>query len=181
VVGPDTTLIDSTVAAGATVLRTHSIGAEIGPEATVGPFSFLRPGTRLARKSKVGGFVETKNAELGEGAKVPHLSYVGDATIGANANVGAGTIFANYDGLHKHHTTVGEAAFIGSDTVLIAPAEVGPGAYVAAGSAISGTVPPGALGVTRAPQRNVEGWTARKRPGSKSDEAAHRAQAEAGE
>lgn len=178
VVGPDTTLIDTSVGDGAVVLRTHAIGAEIGPEATVGPFSYLRPGSRLARKAKVGGFVETKNAELREGAKVPHLSYVGDAEIGARANIGAGTIFANYDGVRKHHTTVGEAAFVGSDTVLIAPAEVGPGAYVAAGSAISGEVPPGALGVTRAPQRTVAGWTARKRAGSIADKAARRALAE---
>jgi bifunctional UDP-N-acetylglucosamine pyrophosphorylase/glucosamine-1-phosphate N-acetyltransferase len=175
IVGPDTTLIDTEVGEGAVVLRTHSIGAQIGPDATVGPFSFLRPGTRLGRKAKVGGFVETKNAVLGDGAKVPHLSYVGDATIGAKANIGAGTIFANYDGVHKYHTTVGEAAFVGSDSVLIAPAEIGPGAYVAAGSAISGEVPPGALGVTRAPQRNVAGWTARKRAGTVSDEAAKRA------
>jgi bifunctional UDP-N-acetylglucosamine pyrophosphorylase/glucosamine-1-phosphate N-acetyltransferase len=179
VVGPDTTLIDTTVGAGATVLRTHSIGAEVGPAASVGPFSFLRPGTRLARKSKVGGFVETKNAELGEGAKVPHLSYVGDASIGARANIGAGTIFANYDGVRKSRTTVGEAAFVGSDTVLIAPVEVGPGAYVAAGSAIAQDVPSGNLGVSRAQQqRNVEGWTSRRRPGTVSAEAAERFAAE---
>ncbi|NMO50315.1 bifunctional UDP-N-acetylglucosamine diphosphorylase/glucosamine-1-phosphate N-acetyltransferase GlmU [Actinoplanes sp. TBRC 11911] len=178
VVGPDTTLIDTSVGAGATVLRTHSIGAEVGPAASVGPFSFLRPGTRLARKSKVGGFVETKNAELGEGAKVPHLSYVGDASIGAQANIGAGTIFANYDGVRKSRTTVGEAAFVGSDTVLIAPVEVGPGAYVAAGSAIAQEVPSGSLGVTRAEQRNVEGWTSRRRPGTVSAAAAERFAAE---
>lgn len=178
-VGPDTTLIDTSVGAGAVVLRTHATGAEIGPEANVGPFSYMRPGTRLARKAKVGAFVETKNSELGEGAKVPHLSYVGDAEIGPRANIGAGTIFANYDGLKKHHSVVGEAAFVGSDTVLIAPAEVGAGAYVAAGSAVS-NVPPGALGVTRAQQRNVAGWTARKRPGTASDEAARRALAEQG-
>ena len=177
IVGPDTTLVDTTVDAGAVVLRTHAIGAQIGPEATVGPFSYLRPGTKLSRKAKVGGFVETKNAELGEGAKVPHLSYVGDAEIGPRSNIGAGTIFANYDGLRKSRTTVGEAAFVGSDTVLVAPAEIGPGAYVAAGSVITGSVPAGALGVSRAPQRHVEGWTARKRPGSASDEAAKRAQA----
>jgi len=177
VIGPDTTLVDTSVAAGATVLRTHSIGAVVGPEASVGPFSFLRPGTRLGRKSKVGGFVETKNAELGDGAKVPHLSYVGDATIGAKANIGAGTVFANYDGVNKRHTTVGEAAFVGSDTVLIAPVEVGAGAYVAAGSAVQKDVPPGSLGVTRAPQRNVEGWTARRRAGTVSAEAAERAAA----
>lgn len=175
VIGPDTTLIDTTVAEGATVLRTHSIGAQIGPEATVGPFSFLRPGTTLARKSKIGGFVEAKNAELGEGAKVPHLTYVGDATIGPKANIGAGTIFANYDGVRKSRTVVGEAAFVGSDTVLIAPVEVGPGAYVAAGSAIAKDVPAGNLGVTRAQQRNVEGWTARKRPGTASAAAAEAA------
>ncbi|MEU4423957.1 bifunctional UDP-N-acetylglucosamine diphosphorylase/glucosamine-1-phosphate N-acetyltransferase GlmU [Actinoplanes sp. NPDC024001] len=175
VIGPDTTLIDTTVAEGATVLRTHSIGAQIGPEATVGPFSYLRPGTRLARKSKVGGFVETKNAELGEGAKVPHLTYVGDATIGAKANIGAGTIFANYDGVRKSHTVVGEAAFVGSDTVLIAPVEIGPGAYVAAGSAVAKDVPAGNLGVTRAQQRNIEGWTVRKRPGTVSAAAAEAA------
>jgi bifunctional UDP-N-acetylglucosamine pyrophosphorylase/glucosamine-1-phosphate N-acetyltransferase len=176
IVGPDTTLIDTTVDRGAVVLRTHAIGAQIGPDATVGPFSFLRPGTKLGRKAKVGGFVETKNAELGEGAKVPHLSYVGDAEIGAKSNIGAGTIFANYDGVNKSHTTVGEAAFVGSDTVLVAPVEIGPGAYVAAGSVITGAVPAGALGVTRAPQRNVDGWTARRRPGTVSDDAARRAQ-----
>ncbi|MFG1610716.1 bifunctional UDP-N-acetylglucosamine diphosphorylase/glucosamine-1-phosphate N-acetyltransferase GlmU [Actinoplanes sp. NPDC049265] len=180
VIGPDTTLADTTVGEGAAVLRTHSIGAEIGPEATVGPFSYLRPGTKLGRKAKVGGFVETKNAELGDGAKVPHLTYVGDATIGAKANIGAGTIFANYDGVNKHHTTVGEAAFVGSDTVLIAPAEIGPGAYVAAGSAVS-NVPAGSLGVTRAQQRNIEGWTERKRPGTVSADAARRAASEPAE
>ncbi|XVU24845.1 bifunctional UDP-N-acetylglucosamine diphosphorylase/glucosamine-1-phosphate N-acetyltransferase GlmU [Actinoplanes sp. CA-054009] len=174
IVGPDTTLIDTTVGAGAVVLRTHSIGAQVGDEATVGPFSFLRPGTKLGRKAKVGGFVETKNAELGDGAKVPHLSYVGDATVGAKSNIGAGTIFANYDGVNKNHTTVGEAAFVGSDTVLIAPATIEPGAYVAAGSAISGTVPAGSLAVTRAPQRNVEGWVARRRAGTASAAAAER-------
>ncbi|GAB1694529.1 bifunctional UDP-N-acetylglucosamine diphosphorylase/glucosamine-1-phosphate N-acetyltransferase GlmU [Krasilnikovia sp. M28-CT-15] len=180
VVGPDVTLVDTAVAEGATVLRAHCVGAQVGPEATVGPYSYLRPGTRLGRKAKVGGFVETKNAELGDGAKVPHLSYVGDAAIGAKANIGAGTIFANYDGVNKHRTTVGEAAFVGSDTVLIAPVEIGPGAYVAAGSAIGKDVPPGNLGVTRAPQRNVEGWTARRRPGSVSAEAAQRAERETG-
>jgi bifunctional UDP-N-acetylglucosamine pyrophosphorylase/glucosamine-1-phosphate N-acetyltransferase len=179
VIGPDTTLVDTSVGAGATVLRAHAVGAEIGPEAVVGPFSYLRPGTRLGRKSKIGGFVEAKNSELGEGAKVPHLSYVGDATVGAGANVGAGTIVANYDGVRKSRTVIGEAAFVGSDTVLIAPVEVGPGAYVAAGSVIAKDVPAGNLGVTRAQQRNVEGWTARRRPGSKSAAAAEVAEREA--
>ncbi|PZF99175.1 bifunctional UDP-N-acetylglucosamine diphosphorylase/glucosamine-1-phosphate N-acetyltransferase GlmU [Micromonospora deserti] len=175
VVGPDVTLIDTVVGPGATVLRSHAVGAEVGPGASVGPYAYLRPAARLAEKAKVGTFVEVKNSELGAGAKVPHLSYVGDATIGAKANIGAATIFVNYDGVAKHRTTVGEAAFIGCDTSLIAPVEVGAGAYVAAGSAISQDVPPGALGVTRAPQRSIEGWVARKRAGTVSAEAAERA------
>ncbi|PMR59825.1 bifunctional UDP-N-acetylglucosamine diphosphorylase/glucosamine-1-phosphate N-acetyltransferase GlmU [Verrucosispora sp. ts21] len=175
VVGPDVTLIDTVVHAGATVLRSHAIGAEVGPGASVGPYAYLRPDARLAEKSKVGTFVEVKNSELGAGAKVPHLSYVGDATIGARANIGAATIFVNYDGVNKSRTVVGEGAFVGCDTNLIAPVEVGAGAYVAAGSAISTDVPPGALGVTRAPQRNIEGWVARKRPGTVSAQAAERA------
>lgn len=174
-VGPDTTLIDTAVGEGATVVRAHAICAEIGPHASVGPYASLRPGTRMAAGSKIGTFVETKNATLGEGAKVPHLTYAGDATIGAGANIGAGTIFANYDGVHKHHTTVGEASFIGSDTVLIAPVTVEPGAYVAAGSALYQDVPPGSLGVTRARQRNVDGWVARKRAGTRTADAAERA------
>ncbi|HEY2947962.1 MAG TPA: bifunctional UDP-N-acetylglucosamine diphosphorylase/glucosamine-1-phosphate N-acetyltransferase GlmU [Micromonosporaceae bacterium] len=174
-VGPDTTLIDTAVGEGATVVRVHAVGADIGPHAQVGPYASLRPGTRMAAGSKIGTFVETKNAVLGEGAKVPHLTYAGDATIGPGANIGAGTIFANYDGVHKHHTTVGEASFIGSDTVLIAPVTVEPGAYVAAGSALYQDVPPGSLGVTRARQRNVEGWVARKRAGTPTADAAERA------
>ncbi|MER7415440.1 bifunctional UDP-N-acetylglucosamine diphosphorylase/glucosamine-1-phosphate N-acetyltransferase GlmU [Micromonospora peucetia] len=175
VVGPDVTLIDTVVGPDATVLRSHAVGAEVGPGATVGPYAYLRPDARLAEKAKVGTFVEVKNSEVGAGAKVPHLSYVGDATIGAKANIGAATIFVNYDGVNKHRTTVGEAAFIGCDTSLIAPVEVGAGAYVAAGSAITQDVPPGALGVTRAPQRNIEGWVTRKRAGTASAKAAGRA------
>jgi bifunctional UDP-N-acetylglucosamine pyrophosphorylase/glucosamine-1-phosphate N-acetyltransferase len=174
-VGPDVTLIDTTVGAGATVLRSHAVGAEIGPQASVGPYAYLRPAARLASKAKVGTFVEVKNSEIGAGAKVPHLSYVGDATIGPRANIGAATIFVNYDGVAKHRTTVGEAAFIGCDTTLVAPVEVGAGAYVAASSAITQDVPPGALGVTRAQQRNIEGWVNRRRPGTTSAEAAERA------
>jgi bifunctional UDP-N-acetylglucosamine pyrophosphorylase/glucosamine-1-phosphate N-acetyltransferase len=180
VVGPDTTLVDTVVGEGATVLRAHSVGAVVGAGATVGPYSYLRPGTRLGAKAKIGGFVEAKNAELGDGAKVPHLSYVGDATIGAKANIGAGTIFANYDGVAKNHTTVGEAAFVGSDSVLMAPVEIGPGAYVAAGSAVTSDVPAGNLGVARGRQRNVEGWVARRRAGTASADAAARAQADTG-
>lgn len=175
-IGPDVTLIDTVVGPAASVIRSHADGAEVGAGATVGPYAYLRPAARLAEKAKVGTFVEVKNTEIGPGAKVPHLSYVGDATIGAKANIGAATIFVNYDGVNKHRTTVGEGAFVGCDTSLIAPVEVGAGAYVAAGSAIAQDVPPGALGVTRAPQRNIEGWVQRKRPGTVSAAAAERAQ-----
>ncbi|GGO03582.1 bifunctional UDP-N-acetylglucosamine diphosphorylase/glucosamine-1-phosphate N-acetyltransferase GlmU [Micromonospora parathelypteridis] len=174
-IGPDVTLIDTIVGPGASVVRSHAVGAEVGAGASVGPYAYLRPAARLSDKSKVGTFVEVKNSEIGPGAKVPHLTYVGDATIGAKANIGAATIFVNYDGVNKHRTVVGEGAFVGCDTSLIAPVEVGAGAYVAAGSAIAQDVPPGALGVTRAPQRNIEGWVARKRPGTVSAAAAERA------
>lgn len=174
-VGPDVSLIDTVVEEGATVVRAHAVDSHIGPRAHVGPYASLRPASRLAAGAKVGTFVETKNADIGEGAKVPHQSYVGDATIGPAANIGAGTIFVNYDGVAKHHTDVGEAAFVGCDTSLIAPVTVGDGAYVAAGSAITTDVPAGALGVTRAPQRTVEGWVLRRRAGTRSAEAAARA------
>jgi bifunctional UDP-N-acetylglucosamine pyrophosphorylase/glucosamine-1-phosphate N-acetyltransferase len=174
-VGPDTTLTNVYVAAGAHVVRTHGSDAKIGPGASVGPFAYLRPGTDLGESAKIGTFVETKNATIGRGSKVPHLSYVGDATIGEQSNIGAATIFVNYDGVHKNHTTIGNAAFVGCDTNLIAPVTIGDGAYVAAGSAISKDVPPGALGVARGIQRNVEGWVGRKRAGTRSAEAAAKA------
>ncbi|MEU1888669.1 bifunctional UDP-N-acetylglucosamine diphosphorylase/glucosamine-1-phosphate N-acetyltransferase GlmU [Micromonospora sp. WMMD987] len=179
VVGPDVTLVDTVVGPAATVLRSHAVGAEVGPGASVGPYAYLRPAARLAEKAKVGTFVEVKNSDVGPGAKVPHLSYVGDATIGAKANIGAATIFVNYDGVNKHRTVVGDGAFVGCDTNLIAPVEVGAGAYVAAGSALSQDVPPGALGVTRAPQRNIEGWVLRNRAGTVSARAAEQARAAA--
>ena len=176
-VGPDVSLIDTVVEAGASVVRAHAVGAHIGPRSQVGPYASLRPASRLAGGAKVGTFVETKNADIGEGAKVPHQSYVGDATIGPAVNIGAGTIFVNYDGVAKHHTTVGEAAFVGCDTSLVAPVTVGDGAYVAAGSAITRDVPSGALAVTRSPQRTVNGWVARRRAGTRSADAAARAAA----
>ncbi len=172
VVGPDTTLVDTTVGEGAAVVRSHVLGAVVGPRATVGPFSYVRPGTRLGADAKVGAFVETKNAQVGEGSKVPHLSYVGDATIGRGSNIGAATVFVNYDGVTKHHTTVGDAVRIGSDTMLVAPVTVGDGAYTAAGSVITEDVPPGAMGVARAAQRNVAGWVRRRRPGTAAADAA---------
>ena len=176
VVGPDTSLVDTEVGEGASVVRSHVLGAVVGPEATVGPFSYLRPGTRLARGAKVGAFVETKNVEVGEGSKVPHLSYVGDATIGRGANIGAATVFVNYDGVAKHHTTIGNEVRVGSDTMLVAPVTVGDGAYTAAGSVITSDVPPGAMAVARAPQRNVAGWVRRRRPGSAAAKAAEAAE-----
>ncbi|MFL6096724.1 MAG: bifunctional UDP-N-acetylglucosamine diphosphorylase/glucosamine-1-phosphate N-acetyltransferase GlmU [Blastococcus sp.] len=176
VVGPDTTLLDTAVGAGASVIRSHCLGADIGPAATVGPFSYLRPGTRLARGSKVGAFVEAKNVEVGEDSKVPHLTYVGDATIGRGANIGAATVFVNYDGVAKHHTTIGDQVRIGSDTMLVAPVTVGDGAYTAAGSVITDDVPPGAMAVARSPQRNVAGWVGRRRSGTPAAEAAEAAQ-----
>ena len=180
VVGPDTTLLDTEVGEGALVVRSHVLGAVIGPEATVGPFSYLRPGTRLSRGAKIGAFVETKNVEVGEGSKVPHLSYVGDATIGQGANIGAATVFVNYDGVAKHRTTIGDHVRIGSDTMLVAPVTVGDGAYTAAGSVITSDVPPGAMAVARAPQRNVAGWVRRRRSGTPAARAAEAAGSRAG-
>jgi bifunctional UDP-N-acetylglucosamine pyrophosphorylase/glucosamine-1-phosphate N-acetyltransferase len=175
VIGPDTTLIDCEVGEGASVLRSHCESALIGPGASVGPFTFLRPGTALAASAKAGAFVEIKNAQVGEGSKVPHLSYVGDAQIGAGTNIGAATVFVNYDGVAKHRTVIGDAARIGSDTMLVAPVEVGDGAYTGAGSVITQDVPPGALALGRARQRNLEGWVIGARPGSPAAEAAEAA------
>ncbi|MCX6428001.1 MAG: bifunctional UDP-N-acetylglucosamine diphosphorylase/glucosamine-1-phosphate N-acetyltransferase GlmU [Actinobacteria bacterium] len=171
-IGPRTTLIDCTVGEGASVQESYCIGASIQSHANVGPYSFLRPGANLHPHSRVGAFVEMKNSQLGEGSKVPHLSYVGDATIGVGTNIGAGTIFANYDGEAKHATTVGDHVRVGSNSVLVAPVTIGDGAYTAASSAITEDVPAGAMGVGRAKQRNVLGWVLRKRLGSKSADAA---------
>jgi bifunctional UDP-N-acetylglucosamine pyrophosphorylase / glucosamine-1-phosphate N-acetyltransferase len=177
-VGPGTTLTDTRVGAGAVVRNTVADGAEIGPEASVGPYCYLRPGTVLGRKSKAGTFVELKNSQVGERSKVPHLSYAGDAVIGDDVNIGAAVVFVNYDGVTKSRTTVGDGAFVGCDTMLIAPVTIGDGAYTAAGSVIDGDVPPGAIGVARARQRNIEKWVLRRRVGTKSAAAAERALAE---
>jgi bifunctional UDP-N-acetylglucosamine pyrophosphorylase / glucosamine-1-phosphate N-acetyltransferase len=174
VIGPRTTLIDCTVAANAHVLESQCTEAVIGEGVNVGPYSYLRAGTKLLSGSKVGAYVEMKNATLGEGSKVPHLSYVGDAVIGEGTNIGAATIFVNYDGVEKHYSVVGDHVRIGSDSMLVAPVTIGDGAYTAAGSVITEDVPAGAIGVGRAKQRNVLGWVLRKRPGTKSAEAAAR-------
>jgi bifunctional UDP-N-acetylglucosamine pyrophosphorylase/glucosamine-1-phosphate N-acetyltransferase len=175
VVGPDCTLTNTTVGEDATVVKSHCDGAEIGPGATVGPYTYLRPGTRLGARTKAGAYVEMKAAQVGDDSKVPHLSYVGDALIGERTNIGAATVFVNYDGVEKHETTIGDDVRIGSDTMLVAPVTVHDGAYTAAGSVITDDVPPGAIGVARERQRNIEGWVERRRAGSKSAEAARRA------
>jgi bifunctional UDP-N-acetylglucosamine pyrophosphorylase / glucosamine-1-phosphate N-acetyltransferase len=167
-VGPGCVLRDTVVGAGATVINAVCDLAEIGPGASVGPYTRLRPGTRLGPGTRAGSFVEMKNAVVGEGSKVPHLSYVGDADIGSGSNIGAATVFVNYDGVQKHHTTVGDHVRIGSDTMLVAPVEIGDGAYTAAGSIITENVPPGSLGIGRARQHNVPGWVARRRAGTQS-------------
>jgi bifunctional UDP-N-acetylglucosamine pyrophosphorylase/glucosamine-1-phosphate N-acetyltransferase len=175
VIGPDTTLINCTVDEGATVLRSHATEAHIGKNASVGPFSFLRPGAELHEKAKAGAYVEIKNAIIGRGSKVPHLSYVGDAEIGTDTNIGAATIFVNYDGVNKHRTIVGDSVRIGSDTMLVAPLVIGDGAYTAAGSVITDDVPAGSMAVGRARQRNILGWVRMKRSGTSSDIAATKA------
>ncbi|GAA4907571.1 UDP-N-acetylglucosamine pyrophosphorylase /glucosamine-1-phosphate N-acetyltransferase [Stackebrandtia albiflava] len=174
-IGPDSTLRDTTVGERAVVVRAHTDRAVVGDDCTVGPFAYLRPDAVMETGAKVGTYVEVKKSTVREGAKVPHLSYVGDATVGRRANVGAGTIIANYDGVSKHHTDIGEAVFVGSNSVLIAPVTVRDGSYVAAGSAIDQDVASGAIGVARGRQRNVDGWVARKRAGTRTDEAARRA------
>ncbi len=179
VVGPGTTLISCEVGSGAEVIHTWAELAVIGAGAKVGPFTFLRPGAVLGSGAKAGAYVEIKNSNIGDGAKVPHLSYVGDADVGTGTNIGAATVFVNYDGIAKHRTVVGEHARVGSDTMLIAPVTVGDGAYTAAGSVITEDVPPGAMAVGRARQRNIEGWVERKRSGSPAAEAAERARQDA--
>ena len=174
-IGPDCLLRDTSVAQDATVLYAVCESAEIGPGADVGPYARLRPGTRIGPGAHAGTHVELKNATVGEGAKVPHLSYVGDADIGAHSNIGAATIFVNYDGVAKHRSAVGDHVKIGADTMLVAPVQIGDGAYTAAGSVITEDVPPGALAVARGKQHNSEGWVERRRPGTPAAEAAARA------
>ena len=174
-VGPDTTLTDVVVGARAAVVRTHGSSSRIGPETSVGPFAYLRPGVELDARGKIGTFVEVKNAHIGEGSKVPHLTYVGDATIGEGSNIGASSVFVNYDGVTKHRTTVGSHVRTGSDNTFVAPVDIGDGAYTGAGTVIREDVPPGALAVSSGPQRNVEGWVGRKRPGTAAAQAAEQA------
>ncbi|MCE3266138.1 MAG: glmU [Solirubrobacterales bacterium] len=169
VLGPMTTAIDSRLGERVTVPHSYLTQCQVADGAQVGPFAYLRPDAELGQDSKAGAFVEIKNSSIGEGAKVPHLSYVGDTEIGAGSNLGAGTITANYDGFRKHRTKVGRDARLGVDTALVAPVEVGDGAYTGAGSVITEDVPSGALGISRTEQRNVEGFAERKAKESERD------------
>jgi bifunctional UDP-N-acetylglucosamine pyrophosphorylase/glucosamine-1-phosphate N-acetyltransferase len=175
VVGPDTTLRDCEVGAGARITRTDATLAVIESGATVGPFSYLRPGTILGADGKIGAFVETKNSRIGVGSKVPHLSYVGDTTVGEHSNIGAGTITANYDGVNKHETVVGSHVRTGSHNVFVAPVRIADGAYTAAGTVVRKDVPAGSLAMSVAPQRNIEGWVEQNRSGTAAADAAKRA------
>jgi bifunctional UDP-N-acetylglucosamine pyrophosphorylase/glucosamine-1-phosphate N-acetyltransferase len=161
-IGPDCLIRDSEVGAGAHVWYSVLRSVTVGERAEVGPYASLRPGTVLAAGAKAGTFVEIKNSVVGEDAKVPHLSYVGDATIGARSNIGAGTVTCNYDGYHKYETKIGEDVFVGSDTMLVAPVNLGDRAVTGAGSVITNDVEPGALAVARAPQRDIPGYAARR-------------------
>jgi bifunctional UDP-N-acetylglucosamine pyrophosphorylase/glucosamine-1-phosphate N-acetyltransferase len=174
-IGPGCVLRDTSVEPDATVTYAVCESAEIASEASVGPFARLRPGTRIGPGAHIGSYVELKNATVGDGAKVPHLSYVGDADIGAHSNIGAATIFVNYDGVAKHHSTVGDHVRIGSDTMLVAPVTIGDGAFTAAGSVITEDVPAGALGIARGKQHNSAGWVERRHPGSAPAAAGARA------
>ena len=162
-IGPLTTLVDCQLGDDVTVPHSYLTQCRVAAGATVGPFAYLRPGADVEERAKIGTFVEVKNSRIGAGAKVPHLSYVGDADVGEGANLGAGTITANYDGMEKHRTTVGARARVGVDTALVAPVTVGDDAWTAAGSVVTEDVPSGALGVARSRQRNVDGYDERRR------------------
>jgi bifunctional UDP-N-acetylglucosamine pyrophosphorylase/glucosamine-1-phosphate N-acetyltransferase len=171
VIGPNSRLTDATVAQDACVDASVVVSAVVGPRVCVGPVAYLRPGTVMEAGSKAGSCVEIKNTTVGEGSKVPHLSYIGDATLGKNVNIGAGAITCNFDGFAKHPTTIGDGAFVGSDTMLVAPVTVGEGAITAAGSSIARDVPAGALGLERCDQVNVADWADRRRKKNEDSKA----------
>jgi bifunctional UDP-N-acetylglucosamine pyrophosphorylase/glucosamine-1-phosphate N-acetyltransferase len=171
-VGPDTTLLDCEIGENARVNRTDATLSVIEANGSVGPFAYLRPGTYLGESGKIGTFVETKNARIGSGTKLAHFNYVGDAEVGEKSNLGAGVITANYDGVNKHRTEIGSHVRVSTNTVFVAPVRMGDGAYTGAGTVVRKDVPPGALAITVAPQRNIEGWVATKRPGTDAARAA---------
>jgi bifunctional UDP-N-acetylglucosamine pyrophosphorylase / glucosamine-1-phosphate N-acetyltransferase len=160
-IGPHTTVRDSRIGDGASVAHSFLVEVEVQDQALIGPFAYLRPGTVVRHKAKIGTFVEVKNSDVGAGAKVPHLSYLGDADVGEGSNLGASTITANYDGRRKHRTKLGKSVKTGIHTSLVAPVDVGDRAYTGAGSTITDDVPEGALGVARSKQRNIEGYSDR--------------------
>ncbi|HCS62557.1 MAG TPA: bifunctional UDP-N-acetylglucosamine diphosphorylase/glucosamine-1-phosphate N-acetyltransferase GlmU [Microbacterium sp.] len=174
-IGPDTSLVDCEVGEDAVIRRTDATLAVIGAGANVGPFAYIRPGTVLGAKGKIGTFVETKNSQIGAGSKVPHLSYIGDTTIGERVNLGAGAITANYDDIAKHRTEIGDEVHTGSHNVFVAPVRIGDGAKTGAGAVVRKDIPAGALALSVAPQRNVEGWVEKNRAGTGAAEAASRA------
>lgn len=174
-IGPDSTLTDTAVGEGASVVRSHTTGARIDGGAKVGPFTHLREGSHVATEAAIGAFAEMKNAVLGPGSKLPHLAYLGDAEVGAASNIGAGVIVANYDGVNKHRTVIGDAAFVGSNVTLVAPVTIEDGAFVAAGSTVTKDVAAGDLAVERAQQRSVTGWVLRRLPNSRWANAARAA------
>lgn len=179
IIGPDSTLKNVEVGQNVTIVRTHGSDALIESGATVGPFAYLRPGTVLRESGKIGTFVETKNTEIGKGSKIPHLSYAGDVTIGENSNIGAASVFVNYDGVNKHRSTVGNNVRMGSDNMYVAPVNIGDGAYSGAGTVIRKDVPAGALAINVAPQRNLEGWVLENQAGTEAAVAASAAGAQA--
>ena len=176
-IGPEVVLTDTQVGDGANITKSHVTAAVVGKRANVGPYAFIRPGTELGTGSKLGAFVEAKNAQIGDGSKVPHLSYVGDATIGTNSNIGAGTIFANYDGVTKNRSVIGSEVRTGSHNVFVAPIRIGDGAYTAAGTVVRRNIAPGDLGMNVAPQKNLADWVLSKREGTAAAEAAIAARA----
>ena len=175
VIGPEVDMTDTVVGEGAKVVKAHVTSSRIGENASVGPFAYLRPGTDLGADGKIGTFVETKNAVIGRGSKVPHLSYVGDAVIGEESNIGAGTIFANYDGVKKHKSVIGSHVRTGSHNTFVAPITIGDGAYTAAGTTVRKDVDSGDLALSHAPQKNFAGWVIANRPGTAAADAAKNA------
>ncbi|HNV33956.1 MAG TPA: bifunctional UDP-N-acetylglucosamine diphosphorylase/glucosamine-1-phosphate N-acetyltransferase GlmU [Bacillota bacterium] len=167
--GPHTTLLSAVVDDDSDVCHSYARECHIGPQCKVGPYAYIRPGTELRQGAKAGSFVEIKNSVIGEGSKVPHLSYIGDTDVGSGVNIGCGTVVCNYDGFKKYRTTIEDDAFVGSNTNLVAPVKVGKGSYIATGSTITADVPEGALAVARARQENKEGWAERKRRLAKAD------------
>ena len=170
-IGRDTVIMPFTVISGTTSIgESCSVGpyvhirdSSVGNGCSVGPFAFVRPGTVLGDRVKVGDFVEVKNSRVGEGTKIPHLSYIGDAVLGAGVNIGAGTITCNYDGVAKHTTAIDDGAFVGANSNLVAPVRVGQNAYIATGSTVTTDVPAEALAIARARQENKDGWVAQRR------------------